>query len=77
MGKVIDIFTKKEVTEMPATVQDGEAIIEVLLRLEVKQNNSPFSASAELMSNVITMVENNTGAQRFDVMERIYNRRKA
>lgn len=72
MGKVICIFTRQEVTEMPATKEAGEALITNLLQFEMTRSSNPFMPDSELISNLISMVENNTGASRFDVMDRIY-----
>jgi hypothetical protein len=74
MGKVIDIVTRKEVTELPASKQDGEKLIEHMLRLELRRS-SVNVGPVELISNLISMIENNTGASRYEVMDRIYNKR--
>lgn len=75
MGKVIEMVTKKEITEMPATVEQGEALIETLLKFELA-NARRGTSNQELISNVISMVENNSGARRFDVMDRIYKKQR-
>jgi len=77
MGKVIDFYTRKEITEMPHSKQEGEMLIEALLQFELKRASNPFSSTAELVSNVISIVENSTGASRYEVMERIYAEKKA
>lgn len=75
MGKVIDFYTRQEVTELPASKEEGEALIMALLEYELTRSTNPFAPEVELISNVISMVENNTGASRYDVMERIYERK--
>lgn len=73
MGKVICMFTRQEVTDMPATKEAGEALIMNLLTFELTRSTNPFMPESELISNLISMVENNTGASRFEIMDRIYN----
>lgn len=76
MSKVICFYTRKEVTEMPATKEQGEAMIENLLKFELVQSRRG-KANQELLANVISMIENNTGATRYEVMDKIYKARKA
>ncbi len=77
MGKVICFFTKREVTEFPVSKADGEALIENLLRFEIQRNPTlEWTDASHLLGNITTMIENASGASRFDVMERYYHRRK-
>lgn len=73
MSKVICMFTRQEITEMPATKEAGEALILNLLEFELKRSTNPFMPNSELISNLILMVEINSGASRYDVMDRLYN----
>lgn len=77
MGKVICFYTRKEITQMPANKAEGEALILNLLNFELTRQDNPLIPDSELISNVITMIENNTGASRYELMERIYLERKA
>lgn len=78
MGKVINMWTGKEVTQMPVTVQDGEALIENLIRFDMSYQGETWLGTTEIVDQMITMVENNSGASRFDVLTRMHqNKRKA
>jgi hypothetical protein len=77
MGKVIDMFTRQEIVEMPHSKADGEMIIQKLLELELTRSIDDSVPTVTLISNVISMVESNTGASRYDVMDRIYTEKKA
>lgn len=72
MGKVICMFTRREITEPQTGVAEGEALIEHLLRFELSRSTNPFAGPVELVDGLITMVENNSGASRYDVMSKIY-----
>lgn len=76
MSKVIDMRTKQEIVQQPHSKEEGEALIEALLEFEIKNNAEPFSSMFELIGNTISMVENNTGAHRFEVMNRLYEKRR-
>lgn len=76
MGKVIDIFTRKEIVAGITSKQEGEALIENLLNFEMSRAANPFAGPVELIDNLITTVENGSGASRYEVMDRIYNKRK-
>ena len=71
MGKVICFYTRQEVTEPVHTKEQGEKVIEKLLEVQITDGANPFSPMAELVCNVMTIVENTTGANRLDVMERL------
>jgi hypothetical protein len=75
MGKVIDIWTRKEITEIPVSKEAGEFLILNLLQYELSRSTNPFAPDIELISNLISMVENNTGARRYEVMDRLYETR--
>ncbi|NJO48165.1 MAG: hypothetical protein HC840_00455 [Leptolyngbyaceae cyanobacterium RM2_2_4] len=79
MGKVICMFTRKDVTNepLPVSKEAGEQLIMDLFEVELKRASNPFSANSELIDGLIRMVENNTGASRYDVMDRFYTERKA
>lgn len=72
MGKVICFYTRDEIKKMPATKEEGEALIQHLLEFELSRSDNPFVGSVNLIDNMIAMVENNTGASRYEVMDRIY-----
>lgn len=76
MGKVIDMVTRQEITEMPATKAQGEALIENVLKFEIISNMRHIPTSQPLIDNLVTMIENNTGASRYEVMDRLYKARK-
>lgn len=77
MGKVIDFYTRKEVTDMPVTIAEGEAMIEHLLQYELElEHNNQLGGPYQLIENLISMVECNSGASRYVVMDRIYMARK-
>jgi hypothetical protein len=73
MGKVICFYTRREITELPSTVAEGEVLIEHLLRFELGRSDNPFASPVEMIDMLISMVENNSGASRYNVMDRIYN----
>lgn len=75
MAKVIDFYTRKEITEMPATVEQGEALIENLLKFELTSARRG-NGNQELIANLIGMVENNSGASRYTVMDRIFKKQR-
>jgi hypothetical protein len=77
MGKVICIFTKEEITTMPATAEEGQALIENLLRFELSRSQNELVAPVALIEDVIRMVEVNTGASRYDAMDKVYGRNKS
>lgn len=74
MGKVISIFTGKEISAMPTdSIEYGEALIEELIRYEGKSPSNLMGGS-ELIHNLISMVENNTGARRMDVIDKVFEK---
>lgn len=73
MGKVINIFTRKEITELPLNKAQGEEMIEHLLKFEIKPLDM-FSPMDEFIGHLVIMIENNSGASRFEVMDRIYGK---
>jgi hypothetical protein len=77
MAKVIDMFTGQDITDrpLPLTKEQGEQLIMDLFELELKRASNPFSATAEIVAAMISMVENNSGASRYEVMDRFYNSR--
>lgn len=77
MGKVICFYTRDEIKGMPATKEEGELLIQQLLEFELSRSDNPFVGSVSLIENMISMVENNTGASRYDVMDRIYGESRA
>lgn len=74
MGRVICFFTGKDITDKSPSlsVEQGEELIVGLLELEMKRAANPFSGEADLISNMISMVENTSGASRYDAMDRLY-----
>lgn len=79
MGKVICMFTRQDLTDAPAplTKEQGEQIIMDLFEIELKRASDPFGGAAEIIANMMKMVENSSGASRYEVMDRFYNERKA
>lgn len=73
MGKVVCFYTREEIKEMPATKEEGEALIENLLRFELF---SLEPVNRDLMDNLIYMIEVNSGANKFEVIDKIYAQRK-
>lgn len=63
MSKVIDIKTRQEITQLPLTTEEGEKILNHLMHFEPKTD-----AEAEIMKNIMKMVENNSGVNFFDYM---------
>ena len=76
MAKVICFYTREEITALPHTKQDGDAMIENLLRLDMQRSKRQGVPDAGLIEALISIVENNTGASRYEVMDRIYGKRK-
>ena len=77
MGKVIDMWTRQDITNepLPVTKEAGEALILNLLQFELTRSTNPFAPDVELIANIISMVENNSGASRYEVMDRLYGTR--
>lgn len=76
MGKVICFYSGKEITELPVSKREGEALLENLLRFEMFHNpDMEWNSLSHLLRNMVLMIENNSGASRFDVMDRIYKRK--
>jgi hypothetical protein len=70
-AKVIDIFTKKEVTQVPYASKDAQDIMEYIIKY--KNPRTEKEASKEEMAIVDTLLyflENNSGTLREDLMER-------
>lgn len=78
MAKVICMFTREDLTNQPLPVskEAGEQLIMDLFEIELKRALSPFSGPSELIENLIRMVETNSGASRYEVMDRFYTERK-
>lgn len=78
MGKVICMFTKEDITNAPSqlTQAQGEQLIMDLFEIELKRASNPFGGPAEVIANMISMVENASGASRYEVMDRFYAERK-
>lgn len=72
MSKVICFYTKKEIDKMPASIEEGEALIENILYFELSRSTNPMVPDSALISNLISMIESNTGASRYKVMNKIY-----
>jgi len=74
MGRVICFFTRQDITEKSTSlsVEQGEQIIVELLEIELKRAANSFSGEAALIDNMICMVENASGASRYDAMDRLY-----
>lgn len=76
-AKVIDMFSKQEIVEMPFTKEQGIEMIKELIGTETKLSNGDFMYTNPLIDILIRTVENNTGASRFDVMSSMYDKHKA
>jgi hypothetical protein len=72
MAKVICFYTREEITSLPSTTAEGEALIEHLLKFELSRSTNPFVGPVELIENIIGMIENNSGASRYEIMDRLY-----
>jgi hypothetical protein len=76
MGKVICFYSGKEITELPVSKIEGEMLLENLLRFEILHNPTmEWNSMSQLIRHMVLMIENNSGASRFDVMNRIYKRK--
>lgn len=63
MSKVIDMKTRTEITELPLTQSEGEAILNHLLAYEGKTDKE-----FEIIKNLMRIVENNSGVSIFQFM---------
>ena len=75
MSKVICMLTREEMNEVPASKEEGDALILNLLNYELNNCGNLITPQSELISNLMAMIENSTGASRFEVMDRIYSTR--
>lgn len=78
MGRVIELFTREDVTDKAHSIskEDGELILTDLLNIEANRSESVFGPMSDLISHMCYMVENASGADRFEAMEKIYNQTK-
>lgn len=73
MGRVIDFYTRKDVTDSPRkfSKEEGEDLIVAILNHELSLPTNCFHSS-ELIDNVVMMIENCTGASRYEAMDKLY-----
>lgn len=71
MGKVIDMFTRSELTDRYYTKEQGEALIKHLLEYDSQFEDALYSEYF-LVDSLIRMIENNSGASRGEVLDMMY-----
>lgn len=70
-SNVIDIATRQPITEYRYSQAEAETLIEKLIQHELS-TTSLHEATPLIIDDLITMIENNSGVSRVEIMEKIY-----
>jgi hypothetical protein len=70
-AKVIEIFSKREMTEMPYTIENAQDIIDYLIKYKNPRTGDGITNEEfVIIDQLLRIVENNSGTNRADVFER-------
>lgn len=71
VAKVIDLFTRKEITKLPFDADNARDIMDYLMQYKNPRTGAQVSpAEFEIIDQLLLMLENNSGTMRQEVFER-------
>jgi len=72
LAKVVNIFSKQEITEMPYSMESASDIMLYLMQYGNPRTGDPVTQKEmTILDNLLSMVENNSGILREEVLERL------
>jgi hypothetical protein len=69
-AKVIEIFTRKEITEMPYKTQNAKDVMKYLMDYKNPRTGEAISSEEyQIINQLVYMMENNSGVTREEVFQ--------